>query len=108
MDWNVWKVYWKLEWTVTAGTNGKRVIFVIVLSIFTFVLPVVFGHFSCNANFIVYNIRTLINGNVERGNGFSENLKNQKSVTIYVQCRQNYTRKCIIAAVKRQYEEEHG
>lgn len=51
-------------------------------------------------------MQTLIDASTERGDEFSEYLKNQKSVTIHVQCRKSYTRKSSIAAAKRQHEEE--
>lgn len=54
-------------------------------------------------------MKTLINASTERADEFSEYLKNQKSVTIHVECRKNYTRKCsIAAAIKRQHEEQEA
>lgn len=53
-------------------------------------------------------LKTLIDASIERGDGFSEYLKDQTSMTIHVQCRKNYTRKSTIAAVKRQHEEEQA
>lgn len=47
-------------------------------------------------------VKTFINASTERADEFSEYLKEQKSVTIHVECRKNYTRKCsIAAAIKR-------
>lgn len=54
-------------------------------------------------------MKTLINASIERGDEFSEFLKNQKSVTIHEDCRKNYTRKCsITAANKRQREKQEA
>ncbi|CAF4759302.1 unnamed protein product [Pieris macdunnoughi] len=54
-------------------------------------------------------MKTLINASTERADEFSEYLKNQKSVTIHVECRKNYTRKCsIAAAIKRQHKEQEA
>lgn len=53
-------------------------------------------------------MKTLINASFERTDDFSEYLKNQKSVTIHEDCRRNYTRKCSIAASKRQRDEQEA
>lgn len=51
-------------------------------------------------------MKTLIDASIQRGDEFTDYLKNEKSVTIHVQCRKQYTRKSTIAAAKRQHEEE--
>ncbi|CAH1100085.1 unnamed protein product [Psylliodes chrysocephalus] len=53
---------------------------------------------------VQHGMKTLINASTERADEFTEYLKEQKSVTIHVECRKNYTRKCSIAAIKRQHE----
>jgi CRISPR/Cas system-associated protein Cas5 (RAMP superfamily) len=53
-------------------------------------------------------IKTLIDSSVARNYGFFEYLKDQKSVTIHVECRKMYTRNSSIAAVKRQNEMEQA
>lgn len=53
-------------------------------------------------------MKALIDASVERGDQFTDYLKDQKSVQVHVQCRKNYTRKSTIAAVKRQHEEEEA
>jgi hypothetical protein len=53
-------------------------------------------------------LKTLINASIERGDEFSEYLKDQTSVTVHKQCRKNYTRKDTIAALKRKQDEEQA
>lgn len=53
-------------------------------------------------------LKTLIDASIERGDEFSEYLKDQTSVTVHVQCRKHYTRKGTIAAFKRKQEEEQA
>ncbi|KAG8180207.1 hypothetical protein JTE90_027919 [Oedothorax gibbosus] len=53
-------------------------------------------------------IKTLIDSSVERNDGLFEHLKDQKSITIHMECRKIYTRKSTIVAVKRQNEIEEA
>ncbi|CAH2091780.1 unnamed protein product [Euphydryas editha] len=53
-------------------------------------------------------MKTLINASIERGDEFTDYLKDQKSVKVHVECRKNYTRKSTIAAVKRKREEKQA
>ncbi|CAG4965080.1 unnamed protein product [Parnassius apollo] len=53
-------------------------------------------------------MKALIDASIERGDEFSEYLKDQTSVKIHVQCRKNYTRKSSIDAVKRRRQEEEA
>uniref|UniRef100_A0A6P7GGN7 Uncharacterized protein LOC114336882 n=1 Tax=Diabrotica virgifera virgifera TaxID=50390 RepID=A0A6P7GGN7_DIAVI len=62
---------------------------------------------NCEIVTVERGIKTLINASTERADGFLEFLKEQKSVTIHVECRKSYTRKCSIAAAIKRQNEKH-
>ena len=50
-------------------------------------------------------MKTLIDASIERGDEFVDYPKNERSVTVHVDCQKSYIRKSSIPAIKRQHED---
>jgi len=67
---------------------------------------VLFALNSCECVTVDRGMKTSIHASIQKGDEFTDNFKNEKSVTIHVQCCKQYPQKRTIAAAIRQHVKE--